>query len=194
MSYIPTDELHAVLSALGEQLAALNASAHLVVIGGSGLQAIGVVDRPTRDVDVVALEDDGVLVSADPLPEAVIAAATLVARDFGLAPDWLNPGPTGLLIGGLPDGFVGRVVRRDYGPGLAVSFASRQDQIFFKFYAWADRRAPRDFSDLQHLAPSAEELRAAARWVRTHNMPGPFDDAVQRALAELDVDDDGRDV
>lgn len=194
MSYIPTGELDAVLSALGEQLTALSAFAHIVVIGGSGLQAINVVARPTRDVDVVALEDEGVLVSADPLPEALIAAAALVARDFGLAHDWLNPGPTSLLDLGLPDGFVGRVVQRDYGPGLAVSFASRRDHVFFKFYAWADRGAPRDFSDLQHLAPSAEELRAAARWARTHNMPGPFDDAVERALADFDVDDDGRDV
>jgi hypothetical protein len=56
-------------------------------------------------------------------------------------------------------------------PPLRVSFASRIDQIFFKLYAAADRREPRDFADLRALAPTADELRAAARWARTHNMP-----------------------
>jgi hypothetical protein len=70
-----------VLSALGEQLEAAGAAARLVVIGGSGLQAIGVVARPTRDVDVVALEQDGGLVSAEPLPEALVVAALGVEDD-----------------------------------------------------------------------------------------------------------------
>ena len=63
-------------------------------------------------------------------------------------------------------------------------FAARVDQIFFKLYAAADRREPRDFADLRALEPTAAELRAAARWARTHNMPGPFDDAVARVLQD----------
>lgn len=43
------------------------------------------------------------------------------------------------------------------------------------------------------LQPTADELRAGARWARTHNMPGPFDDAIARTLTELGVEDDGRD-
>lgn len=105
----------------------------------------------------------------------------------------MNPGPTDLLRHGLPGGFSERLVRREYGPVLRVSFASRIDQIFFKLYAAADRREPRDFADLQQLDPTAGELHAAARRARQHNMPGPFDDAMARALADLGVDDDGRD-
>jgi len=193
MSSIGNTQLHVVLSALGEQLALAGEGAHLVVIGGSGLIAIDVVERATRDVDIVAREVDGVLVSAKPLPEAVARAAAIVARDFGLEPNWLNPGPTSLLDLGLPEGFERRMLARDYGPALRVSFAARIDQVFFKLYAAADRREPRDFADLRDLQPTESELHAAARWARTHNMPGPFDDALARALGDLGVEDAGRD-
>lgn len=163
-----------------------------MVIGGSGLIAIDAVSRTTRDVDVVALEEGGVLISAEPLPPLLREAAATVARDLGLEPNWLNPGPTGLLIHGLPAGFVERLIDRDYGAALTVSFASRVDQVFLKLYAAADRREPRDFADLRALQPTAVELRDAARWARTHNMPGPFDDAIAQALQDLGVEDDGR--
>lgn len=193
MADIDLQQLDAALAALGEQLGAAGEVAHLVVIGGSGLLAIDAIERSTRDVDILALERRGELVSADPLPAAVAAAAALVARDLGLEPNWLNAGPTSLLELGLPAGLAGRLIARDYGPALRVSFAARIDQIFFKLYAAADRRAPRDFADLRALQPTADELRAAARWARTHNMPGPFDDAIARTLSELGVQDDGRD-
>jgi hypothetical protein len=193
MAGIGTQQLDSVLAALGEQLEAAGQTAHLVVIGGSGLLAIDAISRSTRDVDVVALELHGELVPADPLPEAVLSAAAVVARDLGLEKSWLNAGPSSLLALGLPGGFSDRLIRRDYGSAFRVSFASRVDQIFFKLYAAADRREPRDFSDLRQLEPTAAELRAAARWARTHNMPGPFDDAIAQALGDLGVEDDGRD-
>jgi hypothetical protein len=46
-----------VLSALGDLLELADERHHLVVIGGSGLVAIGAISRPTRDVDVDALID-----------------------------------------------------------------------------------------------------------------------------------------
>lgn len=193
MSDISKRQLAAALASLGEQLAAADEHAHLVVIGGSGLLAIDVISRSTQDVDVVALERQGRLVSANPLPMAISDAAALVARDLDLEPNWLNPGPAGLLDLGLPDGFAGRLHSRDYGPALRVSFASRIDHVFLKLYAAADRREPRDFADLRQLTPTEDELRAGARWARTHNMPGPFDDALARTLADLGVEDDGRD-
>lgn len=192
MSDIGATELDAALEALADQLAELGTRLHLVVIGGSGLIAIDAVARTTRDVDVVALEQGGVLVSAEPLPAPLAEAASIVARDLGLEPNWLNPGPTGLLVHGLPDGFLKRVTTRDYGPSLRVSFAARVDQVFLKLYAAADRREPRDFADLRQLEPTVTELRAAARWARSHNMPGPFDDAMRQTLEDLGVEDDGR--
>ena len=129
---------------------------------------------------------------AEPLPVAVRDAAKIVARDLALEPDWLNSGPTGLLVHGLPVGFADRLTARDFGTALRVSFASRIDQVFLKRYAASDRREPRDFADLRQLKPTGEELQAGARWARTHNMPGPFDDAMARALSDLGVEDEGR--
>jgi hypothetical protein len=50
-----------------------------------------------------------------------------------------EPGPTELLRFGLPDGFVDRLQRRDFGEGLVVYLASRYDQIHFKLYAAVDQ-------------------------------------------------------
>ena len=105
----------------------------------------------------------------------------------------MNAGPTSLLELGLPRGFSERRIYREYGASLQVSFASRVDQIFLELYAAADRREPRDFSDLRRLAPTTAELHDAARWARTHNVPGPFDDELAQALSELGVQDEGRD-
>jgi hypothetical protein len=193
MSDISSNALEPVLSALGEQLASKGSTIHLVVIGGSGLLALGLGDRATQDVDVVAFVQDGMLVSAAPLPDALEEAERRVANDFGLKSWWLNHGPTSLLDFGLPDGFEERMTTVDYGPGLRVSFASRVDQVHLKLYAFADRREPRDESDLRRLQPTAQELIAAAKWARTHNAPGPFDDALADALRAFGVSDVGRD-
>jgi hypothetical protein len=193
MSNISSDALGPVFAALGEQLRARDADIHLVVIGGSGLLAMGLGDRATQDVDVVAFVQGGRLVSAAPFPEVLDDAARRVANDFGLQPGWLNHGPTSLLDFGLPGGFEERMATVEYGSGLRVSFASRLDQIHLKLYAFATRREPRDQADLRRLEPTPDELTAAARWARTHNAPGPFDEELAAALRAFGVTDAGRD-
>src|SRR5450755_2964169 len=120
---ISSEQLDQALFALNDQLALRRGRVHLIVIGGSGLIAIEAVSRATRDVDVVALKRDGELVSADPLPTIVRDAAAIVARDLGKEANWLNAGPTGPLLHGLPAGFVERLLTRDCGVALQVSFA-----------------------------------------------------------------------
>ncbi|MGH3170794.1 MAG: hypothetical protein ACRDN0_33600, partial [Trebonia sp.] len=100
-----TDEtIDLLLGALAEQLQALGCHLEIVVIGGSALTALGLVRRATRDVDLLAIAENGELRRAEPLPEAILVARAAVAADFGLAEDWLKTGPTDLLRGGLPDG------------------------------------------------------------------------------------------
>lgn len=181
-----TEEL---LSALAEQLAAHGESYTLAVVGGSALIALGLISRATRDVDVLALVEGQALVSADPLPPALLAAARTVARDFGLSQDWLNPGPTSLLDLGLPDSFYERAEHRVYGPGLEVLFASRRDQIHLKLYATVDQGAGKHLSDLEALAPTRQELLDAAAWSRTHDPSDGYEKVLGKVLEHLGVDD-----
>lgn len=184
------DRADAALAALGEQLDRANERFELVVIGGSGLLALGLIDRTTRDVDVVALRREGELLDPRPLPQGLLDARSRIAEDFGLPQDWLNAAPSSLLDFGLPAGFVERLERRDYGPALTVWLASRLDQIHFKLYALADQ-APgsKHDLDLRALDPTREELLAAARWAATHDPSEGFRHELSAALAYLGVED-----
>jgi hypothetical protein len=159
-----------------------------VVIGGSALTALGLVKRATRDVDLLAIAEDGELRSAEPLPDALRIARDRVARDFELDENWLNSGPTALLTWGLPDGFLTRVVTRRYGQALAVHFAGRLDQIHFKLYAMVDQAGGRHEADLRALHPSTDELIAAARWSVTQDPSPGYRMVLKEALSALGVE------
>jgi hypothetical protein len=177
-----------LFEALGEQLAARGVRFDLVVIGGSGLLALGLISRTTRDVDVVALLAGRDLLSPRPLPEALVAARERVALDFGLPDDWLNAAPVDLLDFGLPKGFVDRLERSDFGTALTVHFGSRFDQIHFKLYAMVDQGPGKHEADLRSLNPSRNELIEAARWAQTHDPSEGFREQLIAALSFLGVD------
>jgi hypothetical protein len=181
--------LDTILSALGEQLGVLGARLEMVVIGGSALLALGLVTRPTKDVDVVAFAEGEELRPASPLPQALAEAKDRVARDFALPQDWLNAGPTDLLRWGLPEGFWGRVTTRRYGETLTVHFAGRLDQVHFKLYAMVDQSGGRHEADLRALRPSRDELVAAARWSITHDPSPGYRMMLEQALERLGVED-----
>jgi hypothetical protein len=190
MSDIPNqDAADQLLTALGEQLAAAGERYELVVIGGSGLLALGVIERATRDVDLVALRSGDELGRAQPLPEPLRVARDRVARDFSLPEDWLNAEPVELFDLGLPEGFMGRLERRDYGAALTVFLASRHDQIHFKLYALVDRGPGKDEADLRALEPSEAELLEAARWSTTHDVSEGYAGILRQALEYLGVKD-----
>jgi hypothetical protein len=147
------------------------------------------VRRTTRDVDLLAIAENGELRPAKPLPDALRAARDRVARDFDLDPDWLNPGPTDLLTWGLPTGFMARLVTRRYGPALVVHFAGRVDQIHFKLFAMVDQAGGRHEADLRALRPTAEELVAAARWSTTQDPSSGYRMMLVQALSALGVED-----
>ena len=178
----------ALFFALGEQLATVGERYELVIIGGSGLLALGLIERSTRDVDVVALRSGERLDKAEPMPAALQIARDRVARDFSLPNSWLNPGPTELLDLGLPDGFIERLKRRDYGAGLSVYLASRYDQIHFKLYALVDLGPGKHEQDLRALDPTDAELLAAARWTRTQDPSEGYLQMLDHTLTYLEVD------
>jgi hypothetical protein len=186
---ITGETVDVILGALADQLQSLGDQQEIVVIGGSALTALGLIKRPTKDVDLLAIANDGELRSAEPLPEALLTARARVARDFDLDENWLNSGPTDLLKWGLPDGFLPRVVTRRYGPALTVHFAGRLDQIHFKLYAMVDQAGGRHEADLRALDPSPEELIAAARWTVTQDPSPGYRMVLKEALSALGIED-----
>lgn len=180
------DEL---LRALSEQLAAAGQRYELAVGGGAALLALGVISRPTRDVDLLALRVGDQLVKADPLPADLVVARNRVSRDFGVPETWLNASASSLLDLGLPDGFIDHLETKGYGEALTVHFASRLDQIHFKLYALADQGPGKHESDLRSLEPTRDELIRAARWTRTHDPSPGFKQSLEQVLRHLGVED-----
>jgi hypothetical protein len=163
---------------------------NLVVCGGTALNATGLIFRTTKDVDIVALMDDGeVLLDPAPLPDPLVHAALVVAENLGLPADWLNNGPSsddgGLFRLGLPEGIVKRLVWKTYGKNLRVGFIHRFDQIHFKLYAAVDQRGGYHADDLHMLAPTDDELLEAARWAKTHDSSDGFFQSLKWFLEEF---------
>jgi hypothetical protein len=183
--------LDEALTLLGELLADRGQHFELVAIGGGGLQLLGAIDRPTKDIDLVALVVDGNLVDVgDGLPLPLAEAVADVGRVLKLPADWMNGGPRQLLSFGLPTGFQDRLLRRSYGEGLVLYLASRSDQIHFKLYAAADDRpGGKHHADLKRLMPTRQELHAAARWAKTHDPSDGFATMLAGVLRSFGIED-----
>lgn len=108
-----------------------------------------------------------------------------------VASDWVNLGPESLLDLGLPDGFLGRLERRDYG-GLVAWLADRFDMVCFKLYAAVDQGPrSRHLQDLRELRPDLDELLAAGRWTMTHDPSPGYRSLLVDTLHRLGVEDAG---
>lgn len=177
--------LDAALTAVGDLLEERKHRLEVVAIGGGSLLLLGLIERPTKDLDLVAIKVGETLVKPIPMPAALSEAAADVGKVMKLPTDWLNAGPAAMLDLGLPEGFLERTIRREYA-GLVIYLASRYDQICFKLYAAADD-SPRGkhFADLRQLAPTSDELRRAAAWTVTHDPSDGFRSILDQVLAAL---------
>ncbi len=169
--------LRAALEVLGEILADRGLSHDIAVIGGGALLLGGYIDRPTKDLDIVARIVGGTWTLAEPMPADLVEAVRDVGAALDLAQTWLNSGPTSLFTAGLPIGFAERAEVHRFG-SLTVRLASRVDQIAFKVYAAADHwpLQGKHLQDLRALAPTKAEVRLAARWCATHDPSDGFRD------------------
>jgi hypothetical protein len=185
------NDLEQALSALGANLDARGLRFDVVLVGGANLLLRGVIERPTRDGDLLGQRlDSGDVVAMDELPPDLARAVADVALAYGLAPDWLNTGPASLVALGLPPGFASRLSCRTFG-GLSIWSAGRYDMVCFKLYAAADHWPSQDrhLADLMAMRPTREELVSAARWARTHDPSPAFRSMLVGVLATLGVED-----
>ena len=187
---LDNQQLDTVFRLLDGRLMRAGASpVHLVVCGGAAMIAVGLLARTTRDVDIVAILEDGQrLVAPVPLPDHLLNAASEVAEVLNLPKDWLNNGPSrdegGLFQMGLPAGLQARLHTRAYGSRLTVHFIDRLDQIHFKLYAAVDRGGYH-VTDLEALKPTPAELTQAARWALTHDVSEEFRHLLKQTLERL---------
>jgi hypothetical protein len=155
-----------LLISLGEELRN-GRRVELVVVGGSALSANGMLGRPTRDVDLLAVRREGTLHHPRPLGADLVAAQRRVMARFGLSDEFLDLGvPAHMLEYGLPAGLDDRLETVQYGPSLTVHFVSRVDHVYFKYLAMvenADEREKHE-GDLLRLEPTPAELLAACAW------------------------------
>ena len=164
-----------------------------MVCGGSALLALGLVDRTTKDVDVLA-GVDAVSGLTDPRPLSPVLRRVVdeVGTQLDIPPGWLNTGPASQVLKGLPDGFIARLVRREYGAKLIIHYPDRFDLIHLKFFAVIDQGPGRHVSDLRKLTPTDAEMLAAARWVLTQDAGSGFASLVADALNHLGFPDVAR--
>jgi hypothetical protein len=178
--------VESALAAVGGRLAHANAPCSIVVVGGAALNLAGMLDRPTIDVDVLArvADVDGTIQPPEPLPASLRRAIAAVARDLGLAEDWMNTAVADQWQFGLPPGLSERLEWRSFG-ALRVGIAHRRDLICFKLYASADQTGPDNVHvrDLIALQPDAEELEWAAEWVRSQDPSPAFQTVLDRVVS-----------
>lgn len=189
MEASPISVLERGLAAVGDLLVAEGVEVGIIVAGGTALNLLGIVQRTTNDVDVLAILQDragsgGVMLAPpDPLPEPLQRAIARVARDFQLPEDWMNTVVGLQWRAGLPPELEHRLRWRRYG-GLRVGLVARYDLIFLKLYAAADSGGPSSvhFQDLLALRPTERELLAAVAWVREQDPTPAFSTIVEQVM------------
>lgn len=138
-------------------LAERNLHLEAVLIGGAALALQGIINRETRDCDILEPE----------LPETLLEAA----KDFAshqlstgvvLRADWLNNGPA-QLTQILPEGWRTRLQIAFQGDAITLWSPGRADFLLTKLFALCDRGL--DLSDCLALEPRQEELVIAASWI-----------------------------
>jgi hypothetical protein len=190
MDTIGREQLETALAALGELLAVRGVHYEVVLVGGGNLILRELINRPTtKDLDILGERTANGVTPIRPLPGPLRDAVIDVGRTYGLADDWLNTGPDSLLELGLPEGFIERLERRDFG-GLVAWLAGRFDMVCLKLYAAVDQGPrSRHFQDLRDLDPDCDDLLSAARWAVSHDPSPGFRSLLVETLRTLGVED-----
>jgi|SRR5579871_783409 len=166
-----------ILTAFDRYLARRSLTLQAVVVGGTALNLLGVVSRPTKDCDIIhpALS-----------PEIIAAARQFAsaerARGQALDDDWLNNGPSSLTQH-LPSGWQERLQIVFTGAAVTLRCLGRRDLLCVKLWALCDRGI--DLSDCLALAPDAEELRTVLPWLETQDAHPDWPEHVRATLDDV---------
>ena len=171
-----------VPGSLGPALASRREAHALLVVGGSNLLLVGLIDRPTGDLDVIGLSEQSAYRKLVELPEPLRRAAAEVGLAFDLSERWLNTDAASLMDSELPPGWRERIEIRRYG-ALEPHLTSRFDQICFNFWAAVDAGPKsKHFVDLVALSPTDAELAVAAEWTADRDISDAFSTLIAQCV------------
>ncbi|MCH8247248.1 MAG: hypothetical protein IH951_12685 [Bacteroidetes bacterium] len=181
-----------LLSALGAHLERNNCPITIIVVGGASLTAYGLIDRTTKDVNVIArveiVDGEKRLVRATPFPSAFVEAVSRVSRDYNLQSDWLNAVIDKQWEFGLPPDFEEDISWNSFGV-LNVGFVGRSGLIPLKLFAAIDQGpTSKHWQDLLALEPTQVEINKAADWVRSQDIGTEFKTFDGQAIEQLRTD------
>lgn len=147
-----------VIPAFDEFLAVRGLRFAGVIIGGSALVLLGVVQRTTEDCDVL---DPGI-------PSSVREAAEAFADERGIDRDWFNCKAHDFVTieGCVPGGWRERLRTVFRGKALQLQTLGAHDLLCTKLVALIDRGT--DFDDCVALQPTANDLVAAWPFVAAY--------------------------
>ena len=165
------------IEAFDRFLAIQGVRSELIVIGGAALSLLGIIERPTRDCDVL-----------DPPVDARLDACSQEfarqrsAQGFPLAVDWLNHGPASL-VQVLPVGWRQRVIPLFQGQALTLRTLGRSDLLATKVWALCDRGT--DLADCIALAPTPDETTALRPWLIQQDLNPSWPEHVDAVVHDL---------
>ena len=125
-----------------------------IIIGGAALNLLSIVDRATKDMNVIIPEE---------LPKKILAYSKEFAEKNDIPLDWLNTGPESITKE-LPPGWNERLKEAYSGSNLKLKTLGRTDLIKTKAWAYVDRGT--DKEDLIAMKPSLLEIIEAKNWVK----------------------------
>lgn len=123
-----------------------------IVVGGSALVLLDIIDRSTKDFDMIE----------DNIPQEIVDAALKFAEQENLSIYWLNSGPSEL-VKHLPAHWRSTIQPLYSGDGLKLSTLSRDNLIKAKIWAYCDRT--KDYDDVISMLPSKGELADTQAWL-----------------------------
>ncbi|MGK5084447.1 DUF6036 family nucleotidyltransferase [Bdellovibrionota bacterium FG-1] len=147
------ENIQTILCELDQALAKLSENRILIVCGGSALLVVDLIDRTTRDIDVITPELDTVLKDL----------ATLIGKRHGLEEGWLNNGPASLARD-LEPGWKNRTESIFQGVALRLESLGKRDLLASKLFAFCDRDE-QDLDDIWGMAPSWSEVESLRNWL-----------------------------
>lgn len=152
-------------------------SLEAIATGGAALALLGIIQRETRDCDLIEPE-----LSASMRSAAMAFAADLRGQGEILRDDWLNNGPASL---GplLPDGWRTRLQGIYQGQAIRLWSLGRPELLLVKLWALCDRGL--DLGDCLALAPDASELAVAEAWVVRQDLNPEWPAHVRATLSDL---------